>query len=130
MDRQPIDEFDCEWDEATTRGVTRGLEELRDALTPDDEEQHLVRRHRGVIVLATVVAAFWLGVVGAFNAFTRDAPLAESVLAFEPEVAAAAAGVAIGPNEWPTIAMERRPFKFKRKAAPPAKPPRKKPPRK
>lgn len=129
MDRDPSDEFD--WEDSTTRGLTRSLVELRDALTPgDDADDPLVRRHRSVIVLTVLVAAFWLGVAGALVAMTREGPFAETVLGFDREVpASAGAAVQIGPNEWPTIAIAPRPFKFKKKAAEPAKPMRKKVPR-
>jgi hypothetical protein len=135
MERDPFDSYPDlrgEWDESTTRGVVRGLEELRDALTPDEDEDHLVRRHRGVIVLGTVVAAFWLGVVGALSAATREGPIAESALAFEIEGKSAGAAVQIGPNEWPTIAMMPHPFTFKKKVIPAqhVKPTKKKAPRK
>jgi hypothetical protein len=124
MEREPSESFD--WEDSTTVGVTRGLEELRDALTTDDEDDHLVRRHRGAIVLFVLVGAFWLGIAGLFSAVTREGPIAQHVLAFEPERVAATAAIEIGPNEWPLIAIAPRKVTFfKKKAAPAARPPRK-----
>jgi hypothetical protein len=125
MEREPSESFD--WEDSTAVGVTRGLEELRDALTSDEEDEHLVRRHRGVIVLSVLVGAFWLGIAGMFAAVTREGPIAEHVLAFEPERVAATAAIELGPNEWPLIAIAPRNVQFfkSKKAAPAARPSKK-----
>lgn len=92
--------------------IAPALEELRDALSRE--------ARRGVIVLSAVIAALWLCVAGGVSAATREPPSAEFVLAFE-RAAPEPAVTAIGPIEWPTIAMAPRKDPFPRKSKRPAR---------
>ena len=115
MEREPPEEF--EWEDTTVSGgAIRSLEELCHAFTPDQEEEQLIRRHRGAIVLGVLGAAFWIGVAGLFVAATREGPASQHALGVEP-VAAAPAVVA--------IKFEPRALETKT-AAPPAKLPKEK----
>jgi hypothetical protein len=102
--------------------IARGLEELRDALTPaeqdevEDDDLSFVRKHRGLIVIGVMVGAMWIGIAGIVSAATRVPPPAESVLGFEQPARAPKLKVPIGPNEWPTIAIAPRQQTVKKRA--------------
>jgi hypothetical protein len=92
--------------------ITRGLAQVRDALSRESELEEgsrvarAVRRHRGVIVLTTIVGAFWLCIAGGVRAASsHDAPFAALTLAADHEAPFAAAAAVPGPIEWPTIAI-------------------------
>jgi hypothetical protein len=87
--------------------IAPALEELRDALSRETR--------RGSIVLCAVVGALWLCVAGGVSAATREPPAEEFVLAFE-RAAPEPVVTAIGPIEWPTIAMAPRKDPFPKKS--------------
>lgn len=107
-----------------TRNIGRGLEEVCEALSRTGigvdralsqaaiiEAQarwaFRIRRHRGAIVLTTVVASFWLCVAGVVSAATRQ-PFSEQILPMDHEPPFVAAEALPGPIEWPTIALAAR----------------------
>lgn len=93
--------------------ITRGLVQVHEALSREHELEdeggrvaRVVRRHRGVIVLTTIVGAFWLCIAGGVSAASsHQTPFASLTLAADHEAPFTAAAAVPGPIEWPTIAI-------------------------
>lgn len=114
--------LDADQTNSLSGNIGRGLEEVCDALSRTNfgVDRALsraaviearwtlrLRRHRGAIVLTTVVAAFWLCVAGVVSAATRQ-PFSESILSADHDPPFLAAEALPGPIEWPTIAIAAR----------------------